>query len=564
MGLFKRNNKLTRKIEDTTVIVSETDNAASLQKPAEPETSSHSLENPEQLLAGNVPLFLQEILDNLPDPVYFKDRNSRFILVNRALAQRVYSINGPEKAMGRTDFDFCPREQARRFFEDEQRIMETGEPLLQVEERQTLPDGREAWFLTSKFPLKEDGKAVGTWGFSRDITAQKNAEEDLKASEERLHQAQKMEAFGQLAGGIAHDFNNMLGVIIGAAQLLEQKLTDSNTDCKRHIDMLIDTVKRAADLTQQILAFARKGDFKMVPVEGREVIRTVVGLLRHTFDRRIRIVERLNASHSTIKGDFAQLQNVLLNLAINARDAMPEGGTLTFSTEEAGPGVSVVGHGPADFGSYLIVKVSDTGCGMDEKTKRRAFEPFFTTKDQGKGTGLGLASVYGTIKSHNGLIELESEPGKGTTFTLFLPLIAATAPKLKEERTPLEKGSGTIMVVDDEEDLRFIAGELIKSLGYNVVTCKDGVEAIDYYAVHHTAIDAVIVDIIMPRMGGYDCIIKLKQINPAARVLVSSGYGLPSDTQMIITKGIAGFIQKPFCIEELSQALSGVLKKNHE
>ena len=297
----------------------------------------------------------------------------------------------------------------------------------------------------------------------------------------------------------------------------------------------------------------------MVPIEGHEVIRAVVVLLRHTLDRRIRIVERLESSCSTVRGDFAQLQNALLNLAINARDAMPDGGTLTFSTETAGPGV--VGDGPANFESYLIIKVADTGCGMDENTKRRVFEPFFTTKRPGKGTGLGLASVYGTIKSHNGLIEVESEGGHGTTFTLFLPLIATAQPKNEEERPLMVKGSGTVMVVEDEGDLRLIAAEFIKGLGYDVVTCKDGMEAVEYYAAHTRSIDAVIVDIIMPRMGGYKCISKLKEINPAVRVLVSSGYGLPSDTQMIITGGISGFIQKPFRIEELSQILTEVIKR---
>ena len=199
--------------------------------------------------AGYDTCMLQALMDMLSDPVYFKDRNSRFILINRALARGVYSISSPEKAIGRTDFDFFPLEQARLFFQDEQKILATGEPLMQHEERETLPDGREVWFLTSKYPLIKDGKVVGTWGFSRDIKTLRRTEEELKASEAKLRQAEKMEAFGQLAGGVAHDFNNMLQVIMGAAQLLDQKLMVGNTDVKRHIDMLIDTSKRAADLT---------------------------------------------------------------------------------------------------------------------------------------------------------------------------------------------------------------------------------------------------------------------------------------------------------------------------
>jgi PAS domain S-box-containing protein len=561
MGLFARFSKSKKGEEEATDTTPETGDAP---KPAEPDKAFPFSENPEQLLAGKSPHFLQELIDKLPDAVYIKDLNSRFIMANTTLAAGIYSLNDPAKTIGRTDFDFLPQELARRFYEDEQKIISTGKPLLGVEEKQILPDGRVTWFLTSKFPLKDaTGRAMGTWGMSRDITKQKRAEEELNASEERLRHAQKMEAFGQLAGGIAHDFNNMLGIILGSAQLIEIK--GGNPEVKENISMVIDTAKRAADLTQQLLAFARKGNYKVVPLELHEVVRSVIGLLKHTIDRRIRIVERLNAPFSTIKGDYVQLQNALLNLAINARDAMPQGGTLTFSTEVVGPGATLPGavRGAADFGSYLLVKVTDSGTGMDEKTKRRAFEPFFTTKEPGKGTGLGLASVYGTIKSLNGLIEFESELKKGTTFSIFLPLIVATEAKRAEEPAAAKKGSGTILVVDDEEDLRFIAGEILKTLGYAVVTCKDGLEAVEYYTVHHAEIDVAIVDIVMPRMGGYDCISKLKKINPAVRVLISSGYCLSTDTQMIITTGIAGVIQKPFRIEELSQTLSNVFAGNN-
>jgi two-component system, cell cycle sensor histidine kinase and response regulator CckA len=514
----------------------------------------------EVLFGGSDPSLLLSIMDNLFDHVFIKDRHSRFILVNRTLAQRVYFVKDPSQVIGKTDFDFYSQEQARAFFEDEMKIMETGKPLLRHEERQTLLNGEQVYFITNKFPLRDkNGAVIGIWGVTRDLTVEKSAEEKLQESEERFRQAQKMEAFGQLAGGIAHDFNNMLGVIMGTAQIIELEVTSGKKDIKQHIAMLLNTGKRAAELTKQLLAFARKGSFKMVPLEGHEVIRTVIGLLRHTFDRRIRIVERLTAPGSTIRGDFAQLQNALLNLAINARDAMPDGGTLTFSTETAGPG-SFAGSEGAVFESYLIIKVSDTGCGMNEKTKHRAFEPFFTTKEPGKGTGLGLSSVYGTIKSHNGLIELQSESGKGTTFTLFLPLIATAQPAYANEHGRQSKGSGTVMVVDDEEDLRFIATELLQSLGYGIITCKDGMEAVECYQRRFKEIDAVIIDLIMPRMGGYDCIIKLKQINPAACILIASGYGLPEETQKIITKGIAGFIQKPYRLEELSQTLNEVLK----
>jgi two-component system, cell cycle sensor histidine kinase and response regulator CckA len=509
----------------------------------------------------------QTLLANLPDNVFFKDANSRFIMANKACTNKVFSLSDPEKCIGRTDFDFFPQEYALQSYESEQRIMSSGKPEIGEEKKITWPDGRIAWVLESKFPLlDEKGSTIGIWGISREITAYKQAEEELKASEEMLRQAQKMEAFGQLAGGIAHDFNNMLSVILGSAQLVEMSLQSVDSEIKKNIAMVIDSSKQAADLTQKLLTFARKGNYKIVVLDIHEVIHSVVGLLQHTIDKRIRIVERLNARQSTAMGDFMQLQNALLNLALNARDAMPDGGTLTFSTEMIGPDehqsiaerdTNKIGH----LESYLQVSVNDTGTGMDEKTKMHVFEPFFTTKEPGKGTGLGLASVYGTIKSHKGLIDFETEEKKGTTFKLYLPLIITTQERHDDDSESAQKGSGKILIIDDEENIRLIVAKMLETLGYSVTVEKDGLEAIEYYRNHCDDIIVIIVDLIMPRISGNDCIKKIKEINPRACILVSSGYSLVSDTQQIISRGIAGFIQKPFDINDLSRALSDALAK---
>jgi signal transduction histidine kinase/CheY-like chemotaxis protein len=485
-------------------------------------------------------------------------------MVNKALAVGVYSLNSPAQTIGRTDFDFFSSNQARQFYENEQRIIRTGEPMLDIEENKIWPDGRVTWFLTSKYPLKDRrGEIIGTWGISRDIKRQKQTEAELEMSEMKFRQAQKMEAFGQLAGGIAHDFKNMLSIILGSGQLIQMKLHGSNPEIKDHIDMLIDATTRAADLTQKLLTFARKDSYNVVPLEINNVIRSVTGLLKHTFDKNIRIVECLNAANSMVCGEYVQIQNALLNLAINARDAMPQGGVLTFATDEilSGQRPPDLKHQPAELGRFLQITVTDTGCGMDDQTKHRAFEPFFTTKEAGKGTGLGLSSVYGAIKSHNGLIELETELKKGTTFKIFLPLVEKAERAIAPEKPIPNKGSGKILVVDDEEDVRFIIGQFLDLMGYSVIACRSGADAVAYYTEHHAEIDALIIDNVMPNMDGLECVKKIKLINSGAKILMSSGYDLFSDTQQIITVGVSGFIQKPIQAHELARTMSEVLAK---
>jgi PAS domain S-box-containing protein len=507
-------------------------------------------------------ILLQAIMDHSGDVIYFKDLKSRFIMVNVALVNKHLSTSDTSRAVGRTDFDFFAHEHARKAYDDEQRIISTGKPIVGMEEKEVWPDSHETWVKTSKYPLKDaKGTIIGTWGISRDITDRKKAEQELKSSEDLLRHSQKMEAFGQLAGGIAHDFNNMISVILGAAQLLEMELKESDTDTRRNIEMVIDTSKRAAELTQQLLSFARKGKYTIVAIDTHEVIHSVVRLVNHTFDKSIRVVERLNAKATTVMGDFAQLQNALLNLALNARDAMPKGGTFTLETATVGPAADIddTQHGEIVPGSFLRLRVKDTGCGMDEKTRAHVFEPFFTTKEQGKGTGLGLASVYGTVKNLGGIIEFNSVRDNGTTFTMFLPLHIKPADKKSPESSTGVKKSVRILIVEDEEDLRLVLGEMLENLGFEVFSCKDGIEAVDYYQLHHENIDAIIVDLVMPRMGGHECINRLKKINPSACILVSSGYNLMSDTQNIITKGIAGFIQKPYMPQELATIISEAL-----
>jgi PAS domain S-box-containing protein len=535
---------------------------------AAPDSSVENLprnSNTHQDYTGPIPLpSIQEIIDKVPDPIFFKDRNSRFIMLNKALAEGVYSLSSPAQAVGRTDFDFFSQSQAGQFYENEQTIIRTGEPMIDREENKVWPDGRVTWFLTSKFPLKDRGGAIiGTWGISRDIKRPKQTEAELAMSEMKFRQAQKMEALGQLSGGIVHDFKNMLSIILGSGQLIQMKLQGTDPEIKNHIDRLIDATTRAADLTKKLLTFGRKETYDVVPIEMNDVIRSVIGLLKYTLDKNIRVVECLNAPRSTVLGEYIQLQNALLNLAINARDAMPADGVLTFATDEILPGqrLSESDHQAFETGSYLRIAITDTGCGMDDQTKLRAFEPFFTTKEIGKGTGLGLSSVYGTVKSHNGIIELESELKKGTTFKIFLPLIQKTELSPAPEKPIPIKASGRVLIIDDEEDIRIVFSQFLDLLGYSAITFRDGKEAVAYYSEHHAEIDALIIDNIMPNMDGLECVKRIQRINKKAKILISSGYNLFSDTQQIITSGISGFVQKPIQVDDLARILSEVLRK---
>jgi PAS domain S-box-containing protein len=407
----------------------------------------------------------------------------------------------------------------------------------------------------------------------KEIVERKKAEEDLRNSEDRsegeksqleaqLQQAQKMEAIGQLAGGIAHDFNNMLGAIVGYADTLKLKFGDGNATLDKYVGRILDAAKIMADLTAKLLAFARKGKYEMAVINIHDTIQDVIKLIEHTFDRRIRIIQQLAASPSTVIGDPTQLENAILNLAVNARDAMPDGGDLTFATEvrdisrqEAAGYPYTVSPGP-----YLKLSVSDTGIGMDDSVKARIFEPFFTTKEKGKGTGLGLASVYGTIKSHNGHIEVETKPGAGTSFYTYLPLVDKPQQEKPIHSAGIYRGHGTVMLVDDEELVRDMAAEMLADMGYSVIACKDGEEAVEKYRANSRDINLVILDLIMPKGGGVVCLKNLQRINPMVKVVITSGYALDEEAKKIVDAGALAFLQKPFDTAALSRTVKKALR----
>jgi CheY-like chemotaxis protein len=367
-----------------------------------------------------------------------------------------------------------------------------------------------------------------------------------------------MEAVGTLAGGIAHDFNNLLMGIQGYASLMLMNIDGSHPHYER-LRIIEEYVESGADLTRQLLAFARGGKYEIKPANLNEIVEKSSILFGRT-KKEIRIERRFEPDLWTVDLDRGQMEQVLLNLYVNAWHAMPGGGDLTLET--ANLRLTEGGSNPFDAppGDYVRISVRDTGVGMDEKTKSRIFEPFFTTKEMGRGTGLGLASVYGIIQGHGGSITVESEKGKGAAFHICLPAshraVSGGGPAGKDL---VEKGHETILLVDDEEGILNVSKALLMHLGYRVLAAKSGREALDIYAREGKSIDLVILDMIMPGMSGGETFDRLKELDPNISVILSSGYSLDGMASRIMQQGCRCFIQKPFSLSSLSQKIREAL-----
>ncbi|MFW5845194.1 MAG: PAS domain-containing protein [Planctomycetota bacterium] len=395
----------------------------------------------------------------------------------------------------------------------------------------------------------EQGAVVGFVLVARDITEQ-------RAMEEQLHHAQKMDSIGQLAGGVAHDFNNMLSGILGATDLLHNSLADPQRT-ERYLNIIGDSAERAADLTNKLLSFSRKGNNVVARVDIHACIDGALAILEGGIDKRI-VIERAYCDDALwVQGDLSQLQSAMLNLGLNARDAMPEGGRLRIRTEcqRFDPDVS----DPSLEGDYVRIVVSDTGVGMEPAVRERVFEPFFTTKAVGKGTGLGLAAVYGTISEHHGRIRIDSTPGAGTTITMLLPCCSTSPPPAHHALTRAWSPQATscILLVDDDPIVRSVARRMLQHLGHNVIEAGDGESAIALYTRHAERIDAVLLDAVMPKRSGSQCLHELRRRNPDLKVLMTSGYS----REVIGSSEGPGlpFLKKPYRLAQLQAALAELL-----
>jgi len=380
--------------------------------------------------------------------------------------------------------------------------------------------------------------------------------------EEQLRQAAKMEAIGQLAGGIAHDFNNLLAGILGYATVITEE-TDAGSPTHSAAATIARTTRRAADLAQQLLGFARRGKFRNEPIDLHRTVDDVIHLLRRTIDKRIAISSHFAPEQVVVLGDPGQMEQVFLNLGLNARDAMATGGELTFEARV----VDVAEDDPtkdpaAPPGRYVMVSVADTGHGIAEGIRDRIFEPFFTTKEPGEGTGMGLATVYGIVTNHGGWVRVESEPGHGATFTVALPLAeeGTPAPAEGEAAAPIS-GSGRILVVDDEEVVRQTLCRMLGLLGYETADAADGAEAVARYQEPGRDFDLVIVDLVMPKMDGWQCCRALREIDPDVHLIVSTGYGAGGAAEQALAEGVAGFLQKPYRLARLAEVVANAMSE---
>ncbi|MCS6851416.1 MAG: PAS domain S-box protein [Gemmataceae bacterium] len=496
---------------------------------------------------------LRALIDSIPDLIFYKNRQGYYLGCNAAFER--YVGRNERELIDRSDLDLFPSAVGQAMREKDRLVLESGRPN-QCEEWLEYPDGRRVLVETLRTPFfRSDGRILGLIGISRDITGRKRLEEHLRHS-------QKMEAVGRLAGGVAHDFNNLLTAILGNLALVLPTLPphDPNRRCLQATEQ---AAVRAAELTRQLLGFSRQTLLRLQPMFLQEVIHETVAILSRTFDPRIIVETEVAPDIWPVQADAGQMSQVLLNLCLNARDAMPEGGRLRLEVRNVTIDEKYVQqHLDARPGDFVRLRVSDTGHGIPPEIRSRIFDPFFTTKEPGKGTGLGLAVVFGIVQQHGGWVTFRSEVGQGTEFDVFLPRcrdFAADGETVSEP--PASRGSETILFVDDEATIRHLGQTVLEQHGYRVISAEDGRQAVDIYREKAARVDLVVLDLTMPRMSGKEALHALRAIDPNVPVLLASGYS-PDDLAGLMEKDDAvAFIGKPYRPQELLRSVRAVLDK---
>ena len=488
---------------------------------------------------------LRTILDSIPAGVVIIDMETRTIVDANPAAMKIMG-DSKEQIVGQVCHKYiCPAEKRAC------PIIDLGQKVDNSERILLKANGEEVPILKTVAPILLSGKECLLESFF-ELT-------EKKKLESQLQQAQKMESIGTLAGGIAHDFNNLLMGIQGRTSLMLMNKDSSYSDFE-HLKGIEDYVESAADLTRQLLGFARSGKYNVKPTDINEMINKSSGMFGRT-KKEIDIHRKYQKDVWTIETDRGQIEQVLMNLYVNAWQAMPGGGDLFVQTENISLDEDYIKPFSIEPGRYVKISITDTGVGMDKATREKIFEPFFTTKEMGRGTGLGLASAYGIIKNHSGFINVYSEKGEGTTFNIYLP--ASEKEIIEEKKLPedLLRGSETVLLVDDEDMIIDVGEQLLEKMGYTVLIARSGKEAIGIYKKNKDKIDIVLLDMIMPDMSGSDTFDSLKKINPGIKVLLSSGYSINGQATEILERGCDGFIHKPFNMKQLSRKLREILDK---
>jgi PAS domain S-box-containing protein len=490
------------------------------------------------------------VLDANPDSVIVYDMEGRVIYLNPTFT-KVFGWSLEERLGKKMDM-FIPQEDWPTTSLMIEKML-IGKNVSGIETRRYTKAGDIIPVSMSGAMFNDrDGKPAGSVVNLRDIG-------ERKRLEAQIQQSQKMEAIGTLAGGIAHDYNNLLMGILGNLSLISLDF-DSSHPYSAKLKNIEKYVQSGAELTKQLLGFAKGGKYEVKPVDLNGLIEKSSEMFSRT-KKEITIHRKYQTEIWSVEADSSQIEQVLLNLYVNAGQAMPGGGELYLQTNNVTLNQDHFRHFSAKTGNYVKISVKDTGVGMDENTLKRIFDPFFTTKDRSMGTGLGLASAYGIIKKHGGMINAHSVIGQGSTFDVYLP--ASSKKIVRKEQVSQEalRGSETILLVDDEGIVIDVGGQILERLGYRVVTARSGKEAIELYRANKNKINIVILDVIMPDMGGGETYDRLKKINPDIKVLLSSGYSINGQASEIMNRGCNGFIQKPFNVQQLSRKIRDILSK---
>lgn len=498
-------------------------------------------------------------IDSVPGVFFLIDPDGTLRRWNRYLAEVTGFGAGEIERMRASDF--FALEDRGNFESSLEEAFSEGEAGIEADLQ--CSNGQRIPYLFTSRRISLDGRPCLV-GVGLDISERKEAEQERQKLEHRLRQAQKMETIGQLAGGVAHDFNNLLSPIRGYAELMLARMPHGDP-LYHGVEVIKNAANRAANLTRQLLSFSRKQMLELKTVNLNQILAEFEGILRTTVREDIDFRKKLGSPLGNVKGDTSQIEQILLNLAMNAQDAMPKGGCITIETANVRPDESYRNVYPfIQEGPYVLLSMHDTGEGMGEETIKHIFEPFYTTKEAGKGTGLGLATVYGIVKQHNGYIVVKSSPGAGTTFMVFLPTVAepADAAAAHASAGAAISGTETIVVVEDNELVRTLARDILNANGYKVIEFPGGEECLRTLESRKPRIDLLLTDVVMPRMNGKELHAKLSEVYQGLKVLYMSGYTRDVISHHGVLEGGVNFIQKPFSVEGLSSKVRAILESS--